>query len=158
MYSVIQPPFTLKFLEMSKKELKDYNQWFLASIPERIQILAATVKSTEGFEDWEPDCSPQSLETLGEWFARQVETRQLGEQEIQEILDKQKPLKVGTQNFSSGHGRSAAKRRASTTPKPSRTFCSMKLTAAKRRSATSFLRFSKCSLMRQRACRRFPSQ
>lgn len=98
-YQNIQPPFTLKFDEMSKKELKDYNHWFLTSISERIAILTLAVKTTEAFEEWEPDGSPRSLDVLGEWFAGQVETRRLTEQEIQEILDKQKPFRVGTQNW-----------------------------------------------------------
>src|SRR5271155_4623769 len=34
MYRVIQPPFTLKFREMSRKELTDYFQWLLRMIPD----------------------------------------------------------------------------------------------------------------------------
>lgn len=98
-YQNIQPPFTLQFREMSEKELKDYNEWFLSSVAERIEKLTTAVKSSEGFEDWEPDYSPKSLEALGEWFTKQVETRQLSEQEIQDILDKQTPFKVGTENW-----------------------------------------------------------
>jgi len=97
-YQNIQPPFTLKFDEMSKKELKDYNQWFLSSIPERVAILTTAVKSTEGSGEWEPDYSPKSLEALGQWFAKQVETRQRSEEEIQAILGNQKPFKVGVES------------------------------------------------------------
>ncbi len=35
-YELIQPPFTLKFRDMSRNELDDYLQWFLGVIPERI--------------------------------------------------------------------------------------------------------------------------
>jgi hypothetical protein len=63
-YQMIQPPFTLVFHEMSKKELKEYNEWFHKIIPERIQILTSAIKSTPGYENWEPDCSPESLEPL----------------------------------------------------------------------------------------------
>jgi hypothetical protein len=99
MYQNIQPPFTLKFREMSEKDLKDYNQWFLSSISARINVLSVAVKSTQGFEEWQPDYSEISLGALGQWFAGQVETRELSKQEIQEILDEQKLFKVGTQDW-----------------------------------------------------------
>ena len=35
-YQIIQPPFTLKFREMSKEELKEYYKWFMAVMPNRI--------------------------------------------------------------------------------------------------------------------------
>jgi hypothetical protein len=67
---------------MSKKDLRAYFEWFLAIIPERIKELTSAVKSTLGFEDWEPDFSPASLNLLGEWFASQVETRPRTPEEI----------------------------------------------------------------------------
>jgi hypothetical protein len=84
-YPIIQPPFTLKFREMTKKELAGYNEWFRKVMPERIQILTAVVKSTSGYQQWESDCSPESLETLGEWFLAQVETRPRTQEEIDAI-------------------------------------------------------------------------
>jgi hypothetical protein len=84
-YRIIQPPFTLKFPEMSRKELKDYFQWFMGQIPERIDELANAVRQTPGYEAWQPDKTPASLDMLGEWFAGQVETRQRTAEEIQEI-------------------------------------------------------------------------
>jgi hypothetical protein len=47
-YSTIKPPFTLKFWDMSKKELREYFEWFQEMIPQRINILATTVKGTPG--------------------------------------------------------------------------------------------------------------
>jgi hypothetical protein len=85
-YQTIQPPFTLVFHEMSKKELRDYRQWFLGAIPERIKILSEAVKSTSGFENWEPDTTPESLEPLGEWFFAQVETRRRTKAEIDSVF------------------------------------------------------------------------
>jgi hypothetical protein len=38
-YQIIQPPFTLKFREMSKAELRDYYRWFHDCIPVRIWQL-----------------------------------------------------------------------------------------------------------------------
>jgi hypothetical protein len=86
-YRTTQPPFTLKFWEMSKKELKAYFEWFMAMIPERVGELADAVRHSPGFEDWRPDYTPDSLDALGEWFASQVETRPRTEEELQEIRD-----------------------------------------------------------------------
>lgn len=84
-YETIQPPFTLKFREMKKQELKEYSQWFHAIIPERMQILETAVKTTSGYEAWRMDCTPASLDILGEWLANHVEKRRRTEEEIQEI-------------------------------------------------------------------------
>lgn len=94
-YPIIQPPFTLVFREMSKKELKEYNEWFHKVMPERIQILTSAIKSTLGYENWEPDRSPRSLEALGEWFLAQVETRPRTQDEIDTIQNRSKfPINI----------------------------------------------------------------
>src|SRR5260370_39616279 len=82
-YKIVQPPFTLKFREMSKQELKSYYKWFLDVMSERIQELTEAVKVTPGFEFWCPDETPASLELLGRWFAMQVEVRQRSREEIE---------------------------------------------------------------------------
>lgn len=87
-YPIIAPPFTLKFREMSKNELEDYNRWFLSQIPERIAILEKTVQSTRGFEDWKADYRPESLDKLGEWFVCQVAKRKRTEEETKKIYAK----------------------------------------------------------------------
>ena len=87
-YKIIQPPFTLKFREMSKTELKDYFRWFLDTIPERINELANAVSQTRGFETWQPDYTLASLDLLGEWLAAQVETREQTEEEFQEAKNR----------------------------------------------------------------------
>jgi hypothetical protein len=74
-YEMIQPPFTLNFPEMSKKELRAYFKWFQEIVPGRIEQLASTVQSSPGFENWQPNSSSDSLNALGEWFATQIETR-----------------------------------------------------------------------------------
>jgi hypothetical protein len=81
-YSTIQPPFTLKFRQMSRKELRAYFQWFQEITPERIEQLACIVRSSPGFENWQADYSPQSLNALGDWFATQTETRPRTQEEI----------------------------------------------------------------------------
>src|SRR5437667_4482805 len=74
-YSVINPPFTMKFDEMSKGELKEYFRWFQSSQNQRIQELTEAVRDTPGFESWQPDLTPQSLELLGQWLSTNVATR-----------------------------------------------------------------------------------
>ncbi len=86
-YQIIQPPFTLVFREMSKKELKAYNQWFHDILADRINVLAIAVNSTAGFDGWKPDYVPDSLDSLGEWFASYAEARQ---RTLEEIADIQK--------------------------------------------------------------------
>jgi hypothetical protein len=87
-YSIIQPPFTLKFREMSKQELKNYFRWFLDIIPQRIQGLIEAVTQSPGFESWTSDYTPRSLEILGDWFASQVETRLQTEEELREMRER----------------------------------------------------------------------
>ncbi len=87
-YTIIHPPFTLKLREMPKKELHRYYQWFMDVLPQRVNELANAVKETPGFETWEPDNTPASLDTLGNWFAGQVETRNRTQEELQAIKDR----------------------------------------------------------------------
>jgi hypothetical protein len=83
-YNTIQPPFTLEFRDMPKKELRAYSRWFQEVIPERIKELAKAVESSAGFEDWRPDYTPTSLNALGCWFAMQVQTRARTQQELED--------------------------------------------------------------------------
>ena len=87
-YTIIQPPFTLKLREMSPKELNRYYQWFMEVLPQRVNELTETVRQTPGFEAWQPDCTPASLDTLGQWFAGQVETRKRTQEELRAIKDR----------------------------------------------------------------------
>jgi hypothetical protein len=74
-YSTIQPPFTLQFHDMAKKDLIAYARWFHDSTAGRITELTGAVTSTPGYESWRPNTTPESLEDLGLWFEDQVETR-----------------------------------------------------------------------------------
>jgi hypothetical protein len=87
-YLTIQPPFTLRFREMSKAELAGYLRWLVEESPRRIAALQGAVTSTSGFEDWQGDGTPASLSRLGAWFARQVETRPRSAVELTEIAGK----------------------------------------------------------------------
>jgi len=74
-YIPTQPPISLEFAEMSKKELKVYFEWFLKVIPGRIAHLRSAVNESSGLDNWSADFSPDSLLQLGNWFASEVETR-----------------------------------------------------------------------------------
>jgi hypothetical protein len=84
-YEIIQPPFTLKFHEMSKQELINYASWFHGIAPERLAQLESAVQETRGYEAWEGSFRPESLDALGEWFAEEVNTRPRSSDEIAEI-------------------------------------------------------------------------
>lgn len=84
-YTEIQPPFTQKLVEMPKKELRHYFQWFMEVLPQRVNELTEAVRATPGFETWQADRSPDSLDKLGDWFAGQVETRKRTKEEVQAI-------------------------------------------------------------------------
>lgn len=97
-YSIIQPPFTLKFQEMTKSELRNYYSWFMSIMPERIAGLEAYVR--EVLPIWRADKSPESLGPLGEWFATRVETRQKSNEEIEEIRANLRfPVEVSTEQL-----------------------------------------------------------
>lgn len=81
-YSIIQPPFTLKFREMPKAELRAYREWFMKVLPERVAALEAEVRRKPEYAAWAADGSPESLDRLGAWFAGKVETRAKTSEEI----------------------------------------------------------------------------
>jgi hypothetical protein len=87
-YTIIQPPFTLRFREMSKPELKSYYSWFMQVLPERIAGLEAAVRESPAYVSWRADFSPDSLATLGAWFAAQVEARPRTPEELDEVTSR----------------------------------------------------------------------
>lgn len=87
-YEPIRIPFDLNFDQKSKKELKPYFTWFTSIFGERVDALTNLVKSTPGFEDWNPDFRPESLNTLGRWLADNVETRERTREEKMQIYEK----------------------------------------------------------------------
>jgi hypothetical protein len=70
---------------MSRVELREYNSWFHSMIPHRIAELRRALRSSPGFEAWNSDYTPASLEQLGAWFQGQVTTRRRTPEEIDEI-------------------------------------------------------------------------
>ena len=94
-YSIIQPPFTLKFPEMSKPDLKAYYEWFSKMLPERIAELEAEVRRSTSHTTWNADFTRESFDALGDWFAGQVETRPRSAEELASIKGRSSiPIKV----------------------------------------------------------------
>jgi hypothetical protein len=87
-YKIIAPPFTLRFREMSRRELREYRQWFPRVIPSRIEELASAVTGSAAFEAWQPDETLTSLDLLGDWFAKMVGMRPRTQKELQEIASR----------------------------------------------------------------------
>lgn len=87
-YSIVQPPFTLKFREMTKLELGAYADWFHRSAPARIAELTREVQRAREHRDWLPSTSPASLDVLDAWFPSHVETRPKSREELEETRSK----------------------------------------------------------------------
>lgn len=73
---------------MKKGELKEFYEWFMLNLPYFVEELMQLVRSTQGFENWFPDCSPRSLESLGTWLAGKIEKRDLTSGEIEGIASR----------------------------------------------------------------------
>jgi hypothetical protein len=84
-YATIQPPFRLAFREMPKEELNRYFEWFMEVRSKRLNELARAVKQTSGYEEWQPDGTPASLDTLGKWLSEQVDVRARTVKELEKI-------------------------------------------------------------------------
>ncbi|BEV71197.1 hypothetical protein THUN1379_06790 [Paludibacterium sp. THUN1379] len=80
-------PNSRYFIGMNKIELKDFYQWFMASLPYCIEELMQLVMNVNGFENWNADDSPESLDVLGSWFVTQVAKRDFNPQELSSIED-----------------------------------------------------------------------
>lgn len=84
-YQLIQPPFPLKFKEMSKSHANEYFLWFQEQIPVRIIELSDFVKSFPEYASWEPNQDSLSFNSLGKWFFGQVKVRKRSRAEIDNI-------------------------------------------------------------------------
>lgn len=81
---------------MTKDEVRQYFQWFMGIMPERLEILGQAVQGTPGYEYQVMDGSAQSLISLGEWFKCSVETRRRTTDELAKIRYRSKhPIGVG---------------------------------------------------------------
>ncbi len=58
----------------NKKKLREYNAFYHAMLPEKVDSLIKRVESTPGYEDWKGDYTPESLKRLGAWLKPRIET------------------------------------------------------------------------------------
>jgi hypothetical protein len=86
-YSIIKPPFSLASRPTSVDEPIEYAKWYREIMHERLNGLTIAVQSTPGYEDWNPDYTPESLDVLGAWFAEVVETHPRSSEELQAVKD-----------------------------------------------------------------------
>jgi hypothetical protein len=84
-YKINSLPIEPVFAERTRKELKIYYDWYLSSIPDRIEILIDEVRKQEKFKLISFDYEPETLLPLGEWFASTVETRARTEEELESL-------------------------------------------------------------------------
>ncbi|MGL6031819.1 MAG: hypothetical protein ACRC0Q_06550 [Kurthia gibsonii] len=82
-YPSMTPPFNIKpFEEMNKKEAKQYFEWYVSQIPERMVFLKQ-VSNGQILLDY----SKESLIPLFTWFLTTVTIDQLSEEEIEAKLE-----------------------------------------------------------------------
>ena len=86
-YSILQPPCSLNFRKLSRKELALYAEWFLSEWPRRVRELSLAVQATKDFSEWSPDYTPESIAQLGLWFSGHVEKRNLSAAELAELAE-----------------------------------------------------------------------
>lgn len=70
-YQIIEPNNINTFNDpqhATKKEGKEFFQWFMSVKDERIRILEKAVQTTPGFENWKADFTEKSLKELGKWL------------------------------------------------------------------------------------------
>ncbi|MGO4569431.1 hypothetical protein AB4Z52_31395 [Rhizobium sp. 2YAF20] len=75
-------PVTMAFINSPKKDLKEFFRGFMDSKPACIADLTSKVNQSIGYESWEPNFSPDSLDMLGTWLSMQLKTRDMTTEEI----------------------------------------------------------------------------
>lgn len=82
MYKIIDNlPIDYDFQSKSKKELKQYGEWFKENKNARLNELTTAVNNTKGFENWRTDYSTESLKELGAWLDKNVKTEKLSKED-----------------------------------------------------------------------------
>jgi hypothetical protein len=84
-YKTIQPPFSLDFFQMSRRDLVEYFAWFQDILGVRTRELESVVRETSGFELWNATFERSSLGSLGNWFATSVTTRPRTSAELEHL-------------------------------------------------------------------------
>ncbi len=85
-YEVIITPFPITdFRSLSRQEINTYFKWYCAQTETAISRLARAVRSTSGFEGWEPDLRRASLIELGRWVEQNIQVRPRSQAEIDAV-------------------------------------------------------------------------
>jgi hypothetical protein len=84
-YELFQPPTSLRFATRRKKDLVRYHDWFIPSIPTRIEQLGCAVAESGEAPAWQADHSRQSIAALGDWCSRAVTVRDRTAEEMAAI-------------------------------------------------------------------------
>ncbi|CQR57000.1 hypothetical protein PRIO_4598 [Paenibacillus riograndensis SBR5] len=88
MYPKLVAPFEIiPFEIMTKKEAKQYFDWFVLQIPTRIDTLIAHYVETLGGGKEELDLSQESLVNLWKWFIQRIEMVPKTKEELEEDVD-----------------------------------------------------------------------
>jgi len=88
-YFPILPPFEFKsFDDMSKKEAKNYFDWFMETKSAKLEQLKKLVDDT-GYESCRLDYSDESLIYLWRWYLKNVELLDRPEEEIREEVERE---------------------------------------------------------------------
>lgn len=85
MYPLIKVPvFASKsFFDFTKKEAKEYLQWFMTIKAERLKTLENQVQQV--YSEWKLDYTRASLVGLYKWFKQQMAYRQINEEEREAV-------------------------------------------------------------------------
>lgn len=86
-YSIIELPIYPDLKNRSKEDLKEYYEWYINIMPERLKQLSSVINANKSYISWKADYSPNSLEKLGKWFFENVEIRNRNENEIKNIYE-----------------------------------------------------------------------
>lgn len=81
-YELMIPPYVdEEFRDFSKKQAKEYFQWYLGQIEHRIEVLSKWLEY-EG-EEIELDYSPESLIPLWKWYEKHITLEYKTEEELE---------------------------------------------------------------------------
>ena len=84
-YDILIPPLKKPFEKFSKTEAKEYFDWYIGKIPERIDYLRA-------YSGLNLDLSPESLVTIWAWFLKNAEVEKTPRIRIDELKRQTKDL------------------------------------------------------------------
>src|SRR3989344_6410030 len=82
-YKIIQLPFDKKIRDLTEREAKLFNEWFIKTIPDRLETLKKYIESEDKKTASQLDFSSASLVPLGQWFEKKISIREMTKKEIE---------------------------------------------------------------------------